>query len=331
MDVAVTAPLVTGLNDDAMREPNKTPGESSGIALRTFLVSHSRYLGTNALNVRVVVNSFTFNEYGIVLTNDDALFADTRSWESRTATATIGMDAQMAKDTKPFLSVALFCTLVTPTVYQGVATTTPTITSPVEGKITKRYILVRPDQFWIYDVRSGKVLKKCLPAKPVLLSSLPETTEPLEVGNGEIDHSVQTISVLQGEQPERKAESGVHSGPTSSSASTPSGELPTDNHKEILYSATPVIPPVVLYSPEAEYSDEALKAKCEGTVVLKVQIELDGTVSSERILVARSLGFGLDEKAIEAVKRWKFKPAHSDGRPVVATVTIEIGFRLEDR
>jgi TonB family protein len=46
------------------------------------------------------------------------------------------------------------------------------------------------------------------------------------------------------------------------------------------------------------------------------------------VRVARSLGLGLDEKAIEAVRKWKFKPGYKDGKPVAVRATIEVNFRL---
>ena len=86
--------------------------------------------------------------------------------------------------------------------------------------------------------------------------------------------------------------------------------------------------PVLLFKKEPEYSEEARKAKYQGTVTLYVIIGVDGRVRESRVM--RSLGLGLDEKAIEAVNQWKFKPAYSNGQPVEAPSTIEVQFRLLD-
>jgi TonB family protein len=86
-------------------------------------------------------------------------------------------------------------------------------------------------------------------------------------------------------------------------------------------------PPTVIYSPDPAYSEEATKAKFEGTCVLSVVIGADGNIRD--IKVERSLGKGLDEKAIEAVKTWKFKPGTKDGVPVATQVDIEVTFRLD--
>ena len=84
--------------------------------------------------------------------------------------------------------------------------------------------------------------------------------------------------------------------------------------------------PRAIYSPDPEYSEEARKAKYQGTVVLYVVVGADGRPHDLR--VTRSLGLGLDEKAIEAVRTWKFDPAKKDGQAVAVQVNIEVNFRL---
>jgi len=87
-----------------------------------------------------------------------------------------------------------------------------------------------------------------------------------------------------------------------------------------------VTAPALLYKVEPEYSEEARKAKYQGTVILYVEVDPTGKAVNARIM--RSLGLGLDEKAIEAVKKWKFKPGYKDGKPVTVAATIEVNFRL---
>ncbi len=87
-----------------------------------------------------------------------------------------------------------------------------------------------------------------------------------------------------------------------------------------------VIAPVVLYKVDPEFSEEARKAKYQGTVVLAIEVGEDGGAHAFRII--QSLGLGLDEKAIEAVSKWKFKPAMRNGKPVRAPATIQVNFRL---
>jgi len=84
--------------------------------------------------------------------------------------------------------------------------------------------------------------------------------------------------------------------------------------------------PVPIFRPEPEYSEEARKAKWQGEVGLRVIIDANGTPVDIR--VTRSLGLGLDEKAIEAVTKWRFKPAMKDGKPVAVSANIVVNFRL---
>lgn len=84
--------------------------------------------------------------------------------------------------------------------------------------------------------------------------------------------------------------------------------------------------PRVLYQVDPEFSEEARKAKYQGTVVLTIEVGEDGRPHGFHIL--RGLGLGLDEKAIEAVSQWKFRPAMRNGRPIRAPATIEVNFRL---
>jgi TonB family protein len=84
--------------------------------------------------------------------------------------------------------------------------------------------------------------------------------------------------------------------------------------------------PKVVFSPDPDYSEEARKAKYQGTVILWLIIDPSG--HPQQIKVARTLGMGLDQKAIEAVRKWKFEPAMKDGRPVSVQINVEVNFRL---
>ena len=87
-----------------------------------------------------------------------------------------------------------------------------------------------------------------------------------------------------------------------------------------------VTAPSLLSKVEPEYSEEARRAKYQGTVVLYVEVYPDGKAHNLKVL--RSLGLGLDEKAIEAVNKWRFRPGYKDGKPVPVQATIEVNFRL---
>jgi TonB family protein len=84
-------------------------------------------------------------------------------------------------------------------------------------------------------------------------------------------------------------------------------------------------PPVLLSKVEPQYTEEARKAKLAGAVVLYVEVTPDGRASNIR--VQHSLGMGLDEKAIEAVQQWRFRPGMKDGKPATVAATLQVNFR----
>src|SRR5215472_16951764 len=84
--------------------------------------------------------------------------------------------------------------------------------------------------------------------------------------------------------------------------------------------------PRVIYKPEPDYSDEARKIRLQGVVVVSAVVAPDGRPT--RLRIARSLGMGLDEKALEAVNRWRFEPARKAGQPVAVQISIEVDFHI---
>ena len=84
--------------------------------------------------------------------------------------------------------------------------------------------------------------------------------------------------------------------------------------------------PEVIYNPEPAFSEEARKSKTQGIVLLMIVVGKDG--KPYNIRVRQSLGMGLDEKAIEAVGRWRFRPATLNGQPVATQIAVEVNFRL---
>ena len=84
--------------------------------------------------------------------------------------------------------------------------------------------------------------------------------------------------------------------------------------------------PRLISDPEPEYSEEGRKARHQGSVLLQVIVGTDGRLRDVRVI--QPLGFGLDEKAVEAVRQWRFEPAKKNGQPVTVVVNIEVNFRL---
>lgn len=94
-----------------------------------------------------------------------------------------------------------------------------------------------------------------------------------------------------------------------------------------LFAQTAVTsPPVLVHRVTPQYTLAALTGKIEGTVVLYAEIGTDGR--AHRLRVVHSLGSGLDEMAMQAVRKWRFLPGKKDGRAVTTASTIEVDFRL---
>jgi periplasmic protein TonB len=84
--------------------------------------------------------------------------------------------------------------------------------------------------------------------------------------------------------------------------------------------------PQAVSTPDPEYTEEARRSKTQGTCVLWLIVDAEG--HPRDIKIVRGLGFGLDTKAIEAVKQWRFEPALKDGKPVNVQISVEVGFKL---
>jgi len=84
--------------------------------------------------------------------------------------------------------------------------------------------------------------------------------------------------------------------------------------------------PVPIATPEAEFSDEARRQKHQGVCLISVIVDAHGNPQNPRVI--RSLGMGLDEKALDAVRQYRFKPALRQGRPVAVIITVAVNFRL---
>ena len=84
--------------------------------------------------------------------------------------------------------------------------------------------------------------------------------------------------------------------------------------------------PQVLFAPEPEFSEEARKAKVAGNVLVYLQVGIDGRPINVHVI--RPIGMGLDQKAVEAVRQYKFKPAMENGHPVVVEMNVEVNFQI---
>jgi TonB family protein len=111
-----------------------------------------------------------------------------------------------------------------------------------------------------------------------------------------------------------------------SSTTPPDGAAPEPPVKNVYQVGGDVTPPEILYRPEPEYTETARQARLQGSVGLSFVVSIDGRATD--VKVVRGLGLGLDEQAVKALRRWKFKPGYKDGKPVEVSLTVEMTFRL---
>ena len=87
-----------------------------------------------------------------------------------------------------------------------------------------------------------------------------------------------------------------------------------------------VLAPTVLHTENPSYSEAAKKEKISGNVLVGLVVDQQGEPTHVRVV--RGIGYGLDEKAVEAVKGYKFKPAMEDGKPVAVAMNIQVNFQV---
>lgn len=88
----------------------------------------------------------------------------------------------------------------------------------------------------------------------------------------------------------------------------------------------PIKPAELIYRVDPEFSEEARRAKFQGIVVLMIEVGVDGRAHNPKIV--ETPGLGLEQKALEAVSQWRFRPAQRGGAPLVSTARIEVHFHL---
>jgi TonB family protein len=87
--------------------------------------------------------------------------------------------------------------------------------------------------------------------------------------------------------------------------------------------------PVPVTSVRAEYTQQALNARIEGSVLLECVVRADGTVADIRVVRSLDSVYGLDTQAVNALAQWTFKPGTKDGKPVAVRVQINTTFTLK--
>lgn len=96
-----------------------------------------------------------------------------------------------------------------------------------------------------------------------------------------------------------------------------------------VYKPDEVTPPRLVKDVKPKYTSAAMEAGIQGTVLLDVVVQKDGTVGDVEVTRSLDTQYGLDEQAVEAVKQWRFRPGRKDGEAVPVLVEIEFTFTLK--
>jgi TonB family protein len=264
------------------------PPYKDGFALRDDLRSAGQYVGSNAFGVKRVVTKLESTQYAIVVADNTGVFKRREyAFEELIATVQLSASAIEAMALKANLGIALVCAVSPPRILETDHSAGATVTSPTELKQHTILVPVIPNELWLFDRRGGRVVAKLSSAAT---EAAPSSRPPVQ----------------------------DFSDPLARQATKPKVLLPVIRQETVA--------PKLLSKTEPVYTDEAKRAKYQGTVLLFVVIGEDGVPSNIRVL--HSLGLGLDESAIECVRQWRFTPATRDGKPVAMEAQLEVNFRL---
>ncbi len=112
-------------------------------------------------------------------------------------------------------------------------------------------------------------------------------------------------------------------------AASPASQVPPEYNGEPLRKiGGSVSTPTIIFQMEPKYSEEARQAKFNGIVLVNLVVDQNGVPQNVHVL--RGVGMGLDEKAVEAIQQYKFKPAIENGEPVPVSLNVEVNFRTFD-
>ncbi len=162
-----------------------------------------------------------------------------------------------------------------------------------------------------------------LAVSPSLLAPSPPPIEP-NLHYGDPNSGIQFLSAGWGSSGGIGTGPGFNGGNSNSNLAGKTGNL---EHGGMVFSVSDVsVIPVLIYKVDPEYTEQAKLSKYQGTVLLDLVIDKEG--HPQQIRVARSLGLGLDEKAVEAVRHWRFRPGIKDGETVDVAANVEVNFQL---
>jgi TonB family protein len=186
------------------------------------------------------------------------------------------------------------------------------------------------DQFALKIVSADRFNLGTHEGVPVVVAQSVEVDLQACVEDKKDDAGIETYSLRLRSQPVQKF--GLLPEQPEEAVLTPIGlSLEDSDNADVAYYRVggEVSAPIILNHADPEYTHEALRAKYGGICIVSMIVDAQGM--PRNLHVVRALGMGLDQNAIEAVKKYRFKPAMKDGKPVPVKVNIEVNFRLYPR
>ncbi len=178
----------------------------------------------------------------------------------------------------------------------------------------------------ILAFESSPVGQKLMSSGPAMLAQIqPEVTLWNRKTSQEVTRKILTEHPDWGKQ---IAENRQRENAEMLATTMPSADAAGKSSEKTYWNTRDVQPPQVIAKAEPQYSEEARKAKLEGSVMLSLTVGSDG--AAHDVKVVRPLGSGLDEKAVQAVNQWRWRPAMKSGVAVATRATVEVRFQLQD-
>lgn len=160
--------LTSSVSFALMRIPEvaSLPGHHGFLMIRADQKREEHYVGVNAFGVRRNVTRSYDDTYELILADTNGIFGPSGegAYEASEAPIRLPMGADQARDLKPNLQIAIVCTVTSPRVYEDFETENATVTSPSEDHTRARFIAIRPDQVWVFDRRTGRIVLRMVGA-----------------------------------------------------------------------------------------------------------------------------------------------------------------------
>ncbi len=290
---------------------NDNSNAKQGFRLQKDCLAAGHYVGSNSFGTSALVKKIACKEYILTFERSSELFEKTESYsENVVAKLEIPMAPQEAMSQKASLRVALVFRVSDATVHRRNFLTKPTIADPYETAELHRFLVVDPEELWVFDFRTGRIITR--------------------VG-GETKAKPDPLPVMLSDPPPMSGNSGIAGGFNGGGPGTIGGmieSIPTaaPPPKRIRVGANTQAANIgKMVRPT--YPKPAKQARIQGTVRFNAVIAKDGAIQSLQVVSGHPL---LIPAATEAVRQWIYRPTQLNGESVEVQTQIDVNFTLSN-